>query len=102
MSNVVYVYTEFRPCFFMEMQELKILNTLFSAQGTFDHYILVLIELLGLTSLTQRLQNFLEILKFVRKTISKEDITMYNFGLLDILEIVFPHHFQGKCPYFGP
>lgn len=60
MSNVVYVYTEFRPCFFMEMQELKILNTLFSAQGTFDHYILVLIELLGLTSLTQSLQNFLE------------------------------------------
>ena len=60
MSNVVYVYTEFRPCFLMEMQELKILNTLFSAQGTFDHYILVLIELLGLTSLTQSLQNFLE------------------------------------------
>ena len=56
----MYVYTEFRPCFFMEMQELKILNTLFSAQGTFDHYILVLIELLGLTSLTQSLQNFLE------------------------------------------
>ena len=45
---------------------------------------------------------FSRILKFVRKTISKEDITMYNFGLLDILEIVFPHHFQGKCPYFGP
>ena len=69
------------------------------AQRTFEHYILLLIGLLGLT---QRLQNFLEILKFVRKTISKEDITMYNFGLLDILEIVFPHHFQGKCPYFGP
>ena len=102
MSNVVYVYTELVSLdlvFYGDAGAENSQHIVLKAQGTFDHYILLLIGLLGLT---QRLQNFLEILKFVRKTISKEDITMYNFGLLDILEIVFPHHFQGKCPYFGP